>query len=482
MDKKSFFKLQLNQLEQTDDPTVLRATFIIHDFEKSWHEQIVSKEVSLENAHTLLNKPIVAKYYPVSQFGTSTDALGGHEMHLGYDRFGEETVKTDTVPIGVFTTGGYLLTVNENGEEKEVLAADATLWRLRFKDICDLLLEWYSQGVEIYSSVEFLYSNYSFKDGIEYIESPIFYDGHALLNSEERNGHKIVAPAYDSSKLLSFNDLKQFNRLVAQAIKQEHKEGESMFFKKVCEMSHDDIRSKLYNQLSIQMTEQEYNSSYIVNVYDTSFIFESWNEHDGVKHYKVDYGKNGDTLTVNMDSKTEVVEQKTWITTTEVEQMQAQLNEANKKAEQLATESQTLSTSLNQLTQDKGHLEKQFNEVSDKIISLSSQNQELQTYKEKYEAEQLEKSLNEKKAYYAEKFEAVNGKEKFDSDEVQNLIKLSLNSTPEGTDAALQLNTMLVDMVITAPKKQEGSFIREYASVTSNLLPKADDFESRYGA
>ncbi|MGG1444782.1 hypothetical protein ABE354_22540 [Brevibacillus laterosporus] len=469
MDKKSFFKFQLNQLEQSDDPTVLKATFCIHDFEKSCHEHIVSKEVSLENAHTLLNKPILAKYYPVSQFGTSTDALGGHEMHLSYDRFGEEIVKTDTVPIGVFTTGGYLLTVNENGEEKEVLAADAILWRSRFKDICDLLLEWYSRGIEIFSSVEYFYSNHSFKDGIEYVESPIFYDGHALLNSEERNGHKIVAPAYDSSKLLSFNDLKKFNRLVAQAIKQEHKEGESMFFKKVCELSHDDIRSKLYSQLSTQMAEQEYTNSNIVSVSDTSFILESWNETDGVKHYKVDYNKENDAITINLESKTEVSD------------LQTQLHEATQINQQLIEEKHTLSTSVDQLTQDKEQLEQKYDEASQKLISLNSQNQKLQTYKEKYEAEQLEKSLNEKKTYYAEKFEAVNSKEKFDSDEVQNLIKLSLNSTSEGRDAALQLNTMLVDMVITAPKKQESSFIREYASSTSNLLPKVDDFESRYG-
>ncbi|MED1665769.1 hypothetical protein [Brevibacillus laterosporus] len=482
MDKKSSFKLQLNEIKQSDDPTLLSATFIIHDFEESWHGQIVSKEVSMGAAHTLLNKPIVAKYYPVSQFGTLSDALGGHEEHLDYDRYGERTVKTDTIPIGVFSSEGYLMVINENGQEKEVLAADAVLWRFRFSDVCDLLLEWYSRGIQIFSSVEFLYRNYSFKDGIEYVESPIIYDGHALLNSEERNGHKVVAPAYDSSTLLSFNDLKQFNRLIAQAINQKEKEGESMFFKKICELSHEDVRSKLYNQISTQMAEQEYNSSYIVSVFDTSFIFESWNEHDGVKHYKVDYGKNGDVLTVNMDSKTEVVEQRTWITTTEVEQMQTQLNEANKKAEQLASESQILSSSLNQLTQDKGQLEKQFNEASDKLISLSSQYQELQTYKEKYETEQLEKSLNEKKSYYADKFEAVNGKEKYESDEVQTLIKLSLNSSLEGKDAVLQLNTMLVDMVATAPKKQEEhSFIKEYASQTSKLLPDGDDFESRYG-
>ncbi|TPG68697.1 hypothetical protein EEL31_09285 [Brevibacillus laterosporus] len=469
MDKKSSFKIQLNQLEESDDPTVLRATFIIHDFEKSWHEQIVSKEVSLENAHTLLNKPIVAKYYPVSQYGTFTDALGGHEMYLDYDRHGEETVKTDTIPIGVFTTGGYLLVVNENGEEKEVLAADAILWRFRFCDICDLLLEWHSRGIEIYSSVEFLYQNYSFKNGIEFVESPIFYDGHALLNSEERNGHKIVAPAYDSSKLLSFNDLKQFNRLVAQAIKQEYKEGESMFFKKICELSHDDIRSKLYSQLSTQMTEQEYTNSNIVSVSDTSFILESWNETDGIKHYKVDYSKEDDALSVNMESKTEVND------------LQSQLYEATQKAEQLIAENQNLSMSVSQLKQDKEQLEKQFNETSDKLLSLSSQNQELQIYKENYETKQLEKSLNEKKTYYADKFEAVNGKEKYETDEVQNLIKLSLNSTQEGKEAVLQLNTMLVDMV-AAPKKQEDrSFITEYASQTGNLLPNGNDFESRYG-
>ncbi|TPG68910.1 hypothetical protein EEL31_10455 [Brevibacillus laterosporus] len=445
MEKKSSFKLQLNEIKQSEDVTVLPVTFIIHDFEKSWNNQIVSKDVSMSAAHTLLNKPIVAKYYPVTQFNTLTDALGSHEEYLDSDRYGDPAIKTDTVPIGVFTTEGYLLNVNENGEMKEVLAADAILWRSRFGDICDLLLEWYQRGIQIFSSVEFLYKNYSFKDGIEYVESPIYYDAHCLLNAEERNGHKVVEPAYDASKLLSFNDLKQFNRLVAQATHKDKKEGDVMFFKKVCELSHDDIRSKLYNQLSIQMSEQEFNCSYIVDVSENSFVVESWNEDEGSKKYhKMGYSKENEQVIVNFQSKTEVVEERTWTGVSDVEQLKTELNEANEK-----------------------------------IGEFTSQINSLKPFKEKHDQIQFENSLNEKKQYFAEKFEAVDAKEKFENEEVQSLIKLSLNSSLEGQEATLKLHSMLVELV-KVPKKQEGLFVQEFASKNNNLLPDVSDFESRY--
>lgn len=446
MNKQAELFLKLNSLQNTDDPTILKATFIILDFEKSWNNQVISKEVALSGAKTLLNKPILCKYHPVTEANTPTDALGSHEEYLGTNRYGEQEIMTDTCPIGVFVTEGYVLTLDENGEQKEVLAADAVLWKSKFSDPCNLLLEWFNRGINILTSCEYFYKNYEFIDGVEYIKEPIFFDGHCLLNSEQRGDHKVVLPAYESSRLLSFNELTEFKRLVAQAINQQ-KEGETMsLFKKVCELSHDDIRSKLYGEMSTRLSQDEYDRSYIVEVFDTYFIYHEWNE--GSKYYQVNYTKTEDGVTADFSSKVEVMEERNWTVAN---------SDTEKKVEELTAE---------------------LNTVTAQIQSLNAQIEQLQPYKDKYEEEQFEKALNEKKEFYAAKFDAVEALDKYESEEVQQLIKKSLNQNDEGKAATLQLNTILVDLV--KPVIKSNNDYREFASSMKDLMPKPTDFDSIY--
>lgn len=474
MNKKSQFNLVLNSVAQnSEDPTLLNATFVIHDFEQSWNGQIISKEVALENMHTLKNKPIVAKYYPAEDNNSSTDALGTHEEYLGMNRYGDPVVQMDTIPIGVITTEGYLASI----EDKEVIAVDAVLWSVRYNDVCNLLLEWYQRGIKIVSSVEYLYKNYTFRDGIEYIESPIIYDGHCILNSEQRGEHDQVYPAYDSSLLLSFNDLKQFNRLVAQAINQkENQEGESMFFKKVCELSHNDIRTKIYQVLDPTLPEGTY--SWIVDVFDNHFIVELDSDTE-IKFYQYSYTKTDTTVTIDMESKAEVIEERKWIAATQNQELQGQLNTAHEKINELSGEISSLNNTVLAITKDKDELAAKFEESSEMLISMNTLVEELKPFKEQVETENYNQSLNEQTQFYAEKFEAVNGKDKFDSDEVQSLIKASLNQTEEGKEAKLQLNTILVDLVKPVESTADLGF-KESANSRGKLIDANGDFESRY--
>ncbi|MDI3411696.1 hypothetical protein QKW52_21890 [Bacillus sonorensis] len=104
--------MQLNEIKKTDDPTKLPCTFIIFDFETSHNNTVISKEVALDASPTIINKPIVAKYHEVEENNTATDALGSHEAYLGTDKHGELEVKTDTTPIGVFTSEGYIMEID----------------------------------------------------------------------------------------------------------------------------------------------------------------------------------------------------------------------------------------------------------------------------------------------------------------------------------------------------------------------------------
>ncbi|KAA6452698.1 coiled-coil domain-containing protein [Bacillus swezeyi] len=459
--KKKIFQLQLNEIKKTDDPTKLPCTFIIFDFETSHNNTVISKEVALDASPTIINKPIVAKYHEVEGINTATDALGSHEAFLGTDKHGELEVKTDTTPIGVFTSEGYILEIDTPEGKKEVLAADAVLWSSRFSDACELLLEWYSRGININTSCEILYSNYSVKNGIEYIETPIYLEGHAILNSEKRGEHDVVLPAYDSSRLVSFNEMQKFEKLIAQAaIQEKQKEGEKVDkFKKVFELSHSDIRSLIYNQLDPTLESNE--ESYIADVYDTYFIVNiySWSEDNSYdKYYKVNYTKNGDTLTIDLDSKTEVFLKRNWEEVVP-EEVQSQLNEKDTKISELS---------------------KQFNEASEKLVQLNSIVEELKPFKEKYEKAEFEKRVQEKKEFYKSKFEALNAEEKFETEEVQNLILASAKDSEE-TDKILQLNSMLVDLVDHATD-QNGMFIRELSNKREKLLKGDDSFDSRYSS
>lgn len=477
MTKKHKLNLVLNEIKKSDDPTILPCTFIVLDYEKSGNNVIVAKDVALEGGKTLINKPIVAKYNEVEQPNTKTDNFGSHEQYLGEDRYGNMTVKSDTVPIGVFTTEGYELTVNIDGEDKEVMAADAVLWKTRFSDACDLLLEWYESGIKINTSCEYLYSNYSFQDGVEYHHSPIYFEGHAVLASENRGEQELVLPAYESSKLLSFNEINRFNKLVAQAINQESKEENNNmeFFKKVNELSHSDIRSLLYGQIDPTLNQNEY--SWISDVYESYFVvniysYAEGNEYD--KYFKFTYSKDGDVISVDLDSKTEVMVKRDWV---EVSQFEAIQNELNEKEGTITD----LEAKLNTATNEKSNLEKQFNEVSEKVIALSTQVEELTPFKNQVEQDKLEKALNEKKEFYSAKFKALNAIDKFNEETVQDLVSKTVLDNEEGQKAILQLNTMLVDMVVVEKQtKTEDPVIREISSKRENLIPASDDFESRY--
>lgn len=117
--KEKLCQLQLNEIKTSDDPTKLSCSFVIFDFDVSHNNTVISKDVALEAASTIINKPIVAKYYEVDELNTSTDALGTHEAYLDTDKHGELEVKRDTAPIGVFTSEGYITEIETPDGKKK---------------------------------------------------------------------------------------------------------------------------------------------------------------------------------------------------------------------------------------------------------------------------------------------------------------------------------------------------------------------------
>lgn len=483
--KKINYMMQLNEIKEITDPTSIDCTFIILDFEVSGNNAIVPKEVAMEAAPTLFGKAIVAKYHKVEEPNTNTDAFGGHELILTEDKSGDLIIDTDTVPIGTFTTEGYIMEIGEGDNKKEVLACDAKLWRSRFNDAIDLLLEWYNRGITIFTSCEFLYMNYIVEEGIQTVNSPIFFEGHAILNSESRGTHDIILPAYDESKLLSFNEFNQFQKLVAQAVRNEVENIDEQnlekeecadmskqveMFKKVYEISHEDVRRSLYLVIDETLVEDQY--SYVVSVYDSYFIVNIYGNGED-KYFKYTYGKNeNDEITVDLESKSEVTMVTNWVEV-DVQEMQSQLNSANEKITELETQ-------LNSASIEKSTLETQLNSRDEEIITLKE-------FKDSIEEERVKKEMAEKletqKAFYSKKFSALKANEKFESEEVQSLIGKSIGEGEECIQAKFQLNEMLINLVPEEKEKedQNNSFIKEFASTTEKLIPENDDFDSVFG-
>lgn len=475
MDKRRHvFDIQLNSITDSDNPTKKDCEFVLHGFDISHNHAFITKETADKTLHTLKGMPIVAHYYPKTNHELDDDALGSHEVQFERDRdSGEPIVTMGTVPIGVFTEDAYITTiVDDQGNEKEVVAGKGILWASRFPNVIGLLKEWVDEGISVVSSMEILFDSYKVEDGITEILNYV-YEGHCILNSSDRGDHKKVYPAYDESTL---------TKLVAEAINQENKtkqqnsneEGDKMDkFKKVFELSHEDIRSLLYAELDPKLGDRTY--SWIAEVYDTYFVaniysFAEDNEYD--KFFKIDYTRDDTKVEVNMDSQKEVFLKRNWEEVVP-EEVQAQLNEKETKISDLETQ-------LNSIKEEKEGIQTQFNQTSEKLVQLNSAVEELKPFKEQVEQEKLEKSLNEKKEFYSAKFSALKANEKFESEEVQELVKKTVFENEEGKEAILQLNTMLVELVTVEDKQEESPVIRETSSKRENLIPADDSFESRY--
>jgi len=517
-EKLGNLKLQLNSLNQSeDDFTILKFVGISHDFELSKNSQIVTQEVCEENLQTLIGKPITAKYIKDEE----TDNLAGHGEILDVFRENEELfVSSDALAIGHITD-----TYIKKHEEKKVLFIEGELWLDRYPNICSLLLEWQKRDIAIYSSVEYKYKNYNVEEGIEYIKSPIYYLGQCILASETRGDLPKVEPAYDSAQLLSINELTKYNKLVAKEVLNKHKKEDSQnnykggnivsdkkdkVLKKICELSQSDVRTILYAELKATMSEADYDNSYIVDIYETYFILNIY-DADGSKYYKVTYSKSDDDANIDYTNKSEV--EQVWQTIENVSQLQTENNQLkeeietlkNNDSKDLISKNENLSNLNKNLEEEnkklidantllkgeKVSLNEKLEEASNKAIELNKKLEEttneitnLTEFKEKYIKQKNEALLEEAQSYFKDKFEAVNAKNEYNSEEVQNLIKLSINETDEGKNAKSKLTTMLIDLIDTKPSKNSintNNSDKHYGSSLEDLIKKDTSFDSRYG-
>lgn len=435
--------------------TTVDCTFIIHDFDLSGNGQIITKEVCEENMHTLINKPVLVDY--TYEGNSLTDHFGDHAVALSTNRdTGEDIIVTNTVAIGVFT--GVEIA---NVEGKDVLLGHASLWSDRYTNCIKLLHETLNKGIQVGSSCEYLFCNYQMNEGIQYVISPITYDGHTILNSEEGRGNGVVAPAYDCSKVISFNQaiLTDINKNVnnKEVDKTKKEEGdlkvENKFLKAMNGMSFGDIRDGIYVALSKVMPSAEYSDAWISSyaTYDEYFIYETVEEEKYVT-YKVAYNEVDGEIQVNLENKVKVTREQVWV---EVDKSQASMNT-------LKEEKEVVEASLNEANEKIATLEAEVLaekeskiDLGEQIASLNTRVEELVPFKEKVEQVEYQEKLEVATNSYKEKFVALNGLEKFEEEEIQELIKETLD-VEKSQNARAQLADVILEMVSTIKPTIEG--------------------------
>ena len=331
---------------------------------------------------------------------------------------------------------------------------------------------------ELYSSCEYTYKKEDVEviDGIKYPKNLIF-QGHCLLGRREDGS--IVEPAFDISKMTSFNE--KWTSTVNEFIKinNEKERNDNMLISKeqwltvVNEMSQGEIKNSLYNALSKVMTADECFGIWISNwnIYDTYFVYEKPIDN-GCKYYKVNYTKTETEVIIDFEGNVEVKFSEMWIpvedsekVVNEKEEEITSLNEKittlendnttlNEKIKILENDKTTLNSKIVSLEGEKVSLNEKYEQATNTVTELNEKVSVLQPIVDTYNKEQYEKTLNEKIAYYENKFLSLNAKDKFNAKETQDLIAKSLNDI----DAKEKLNDMIIELVPQFNEKQDNKY------------------------
>lgn len=447
--------LSLNQSADKIE-TNIYAPFIIHDFDVSWNNQIITEEICSENMNTLIGQPVLVKYFNEGQ--RDKDHFGTHEAYTTKNRdTGEDMMAFDTFAIGTFQSV-EIKDIQIGNETKRCLIGNAQLWVNRYYNVCSLLNEWLENGVQIYCSCEYIFKNYEMKDEVQYIKSPYSYTGHVILNSEEKDGYGVVLPAYDVASMLSWNAALDKDKENNTSKNCEVQTLENVFITSLNGLSLGETRDGIYAALADVMTANEYMHMYIsdYSINDNYFLYETWNSEDGKwETWKVNYSKSDDGVTVDYENRTKMEFKVEMVPAEEAKnQLETAVNEAKAEMQttidELTAKVSETETELNSVKEDNLTQKETVVSLNEQIVELNSTIESLNEYKEKLEAEQYAAALNEAMEKYKAKFTRLNAADKFEEEGVQALIADTLDAE-KAFDAKNALSDILIDLIDVAP-------------------------------
>lgn len=481
------FNMSINSLKLVEgDPTIKQATMVVFTVdEMSGNGQIITEKVAKEAIKTLVGKRICCKYISAENNG-GEDALGSHEVYQGTNREGEDVIKTNTEAIG-FITNAYI----EEVDGKKLVMADANIWcDDHYSDIYNLLNEWLTNGVDVHMSCEYYYSNYTVKDGIEYIDLPIVFNAHTLLNSEDRGDSLEILPAYSDAKLMSINELSAWNKAVAQLNKQNNnKESECNNMKNIfiqalnaVGISVDEKREKLISAVQSTLTgEDKYVWIPLSGFYEDSFVCEIYVDGEGYKNYQVNYTINeSGEVTLDIENKVEVEAVTIYKEVNELkatnETLTSELETSKNKIDELNETIISLQTAKNEVTEGKDN---KVNELEKTINSLNSQIESMKPLVDEYNAEKKKKALNEAKVAFEETFKKAGAMSIFNEQSTQDLIEKTVELDEVVVkEAKSSINALIVDYItnnaVTEPVDND-DLLAENANISINSIEKGTE-------
>jgi len=364
-----------------------------------------TKDVIETALPSIFNIPIVG------EFVEQQEDFGGHGGKIEISEDEIKFVQT-TKPYGVVPESAevYWETFEDNGVEHEYLVVDGCyLWTGRYEEAQSVIENGKGQSMEI--EVE----SGEFNNNDVFEITSFNFSALCILGDE-------VEPCFEGANVTSsFNlnkeDFKQqFNQMIKELKfsleDQSNKGGEKMGdkMKKVFELSHSDIRSKLYQQLDATLSENQF--SWIVDVYESYFIVEIETMDDEKfdwKFYKYDFTKNeNDEVEINLDSPVEVQEDRNWVEVSQYESLKQQYEEEKNQEvgkvqtelEELQTQYQNLEEETNDLREFKQNKQTEERQVAEEELfekfSKTLEEDDIKELKEKssdYSLEELETQL-----------------------------------------------------------------------------------------
>lgn len=426
------------------DSVTKEVTMLIHKNDIANANGLNFKSEHVETfKETLLNKPVVAKYYPLEE------DLGHHEPV--FDETGK-IIGLETISIGTFKevwTGSHK---TEDDEVVEALYAKADLWSYKYPEIISCVQRLFDDG-NAESSVEVEIYSYEV-DGTKRLRSPTDYTylGNCLLGSD-------ITPADSDAGITGFSN-KEIATAVNNDLQALEEKGDKKLSKtddkievfnkgveikyhgklEVSALKWHDVGTKIHGLVNPVDTEnggREYNF-YIRDLYTSYVILEDWDDYETL--YKASYVIEGETVTlaaredwvqgsygfipngieVNSlieDNETKLTELNQALddlkeenkTMSKEKKTEIELNEA--KIEELETEIASLKATIVSEKEAKGALEETITELNGAV-------KELEPFKEQVLTAEKEAKVKELNAKYSK----LISEETFKSEVVVNAI------------------------------------------------------------
>ena len=176
------------------------------------------EESALENAKTLINMPVQAKYRKINNM----DDLGSHEMHVlpnGEVEFLTESIGTH---ISIEIKDDTVTTVSGDTKTLPCLFAKCRIWK-RNSNMIAAVKRLYESDGGLNSSWEISTSEYEYKAGVKILKDYAFL-ANTFLGST-------TTPAYNgTSKAISLSSLSEDELLVAEALSLDLSENQTGTF------------------------------------------------------------------------------------------------------------------------------------------------------------------------------------------------------------------------------------------------------------